>query len=109
MYYIISTVIILIATILFIIFYHNNIFNKYKTNTMNFIKNIKKTTEFFITNIKSKNNQLNITQLTYQDSMNILHFLKMKYNYDSILIPKILSDESPHIVLTCTPVSFMVR
>ena len=96
MYYIISTIILALVIVLLIIFYNDDNIKEYFSRT-------KKTVDTLLTDIKTKNEKLcTITQLTYKDSLNILQFLKMKYNYDSILIPKTLSykkeEENGHVV-----------
>ena len=90
---IIQTIILVIAISLFIILYDTNTFDIYVEKITNLFSSIKSKLDNVVYNIQNKKDELKKTQLNYQDSLNILNFLKMKYKYDSILIPKTLSYE----------------
>ena len=98
MSFIISPILFVVAIGLFIILYHTNTFDTYvKKITIQsglLFSQIKEKLDNIVHNLKTKKEELKKTQLTYHDSLNILNFLKMKYTYDSILIPKILSYEN---------------
>ena len=93
---IIQTIILVIAISLFIILYDTNTFDIYVEKITNLFSSIKSKLDNVVYNIQNKKDELKKTQLNYQDSLNILNFLKMKYKYDSILIPKTLSYEKEH-------------
>ena len=80
----ITSYILILLTIFFILFYTNNNFkNKvfiFSENFSNYKNKIQK--------IFSNKDTFKIIKLNYIDTQNILKFLQTKFNYDNILIPK---------------------